>query len=363
MKATAAVCRVQGEPLSIEAIDVREPQHAEVRVQIEFCAICHSDITYAEGGWGGQVPAIYGHEASGVVESVGIGVTDLNVGDRVVVGLLRSCGGCYHCVRNEDHLCRGQFPDDTPFRDDNGLPIVRGLNTGAFASATVVHRSQVALIPDDVPSDAASLLACGVLTGYGSVITTADMAEGATVAVIGLGGVGLSALQAAVDRKASRLIAVDILDSKLEVARRYGADILVNARTENPVLAAREATGGIGPDYVFVTAGSAPAIEQGLAMLRRGGTIVMVGMPPTGMFTELEISNVSDAGQTILGSKMGSGSFARDLPLLIERFRAGALDLASMVSNVYPIEEINEAIAEVNAGSVVRNVIEMPTAQ
>lgn len=361
MRAIAAVCRTQGERLVIEEIAVAQPGHHQVRVQIEFCAICHSDITYTEGGWGGQVPAIYGHEAAGVIESVGSGITDVAVGDRVVVGLLRSCGECYHCIRQEHHLCRGDFDDGTPFRDSSDLPIVRGLNTGAFASATVVHRSQVAAVPSDVPLDAACLLACGVLTGYGSVIKTANMVEGSTAAVIGLGGVGLSALQAAVDRKASHLIAVDVVDSKLEMAGRYGAHTLVNARTDDPVRAAREATGGVGPDYVFVTAGSGQAISQGLEMLRRGGTIVMVGMPPTGMITELEISNVSDAGQTILGSKMGSGSFASDLPHLIERFRAGAIDLKSMVSNVYPLDSINEAISEVNGGSVVRNVVRMPS--
>lgn len=362
MKATAAVCRTQGRPLVIEDVEVSEPGEEEVRVRIQFCAICHSDITYAEGGWGGQVPAIYGHEASGVVESVGRGVGDLAPGDPVVVGLLRSCGECYHCVRGEHHLCRHEFPAGTPFRDANGLPIVRGLNTGAFAGATVVHRSQVAQVPADVPLEAASLLACGVLTGYGSVVTTANMAEGSTAAVIGLGGVGLSALQALVDRKASHVIAVDVVDAKLEVAHRYGADTLVNARNDDPIRAARDVTDGVGPDYVFVTAGSAPAIDQGLQMLRRGGTIVMVGMPPTGIVTALEMSDVSDKGQKILGSKMGSGSFARDLPMLIERFRAGALDLASMVSNVYPLAAINEAIAEVNGGSVVRNVVKMPSA-
>lgn len=357
MRALAAVCQVHGRPLTIEEIEVARPGPRQVRVSVEVCAICHSDITYAEGGWGGNLPAVYGHEAAGVVESVGSDVAGLHPGQRVVVGLIRSCGDCYHCVRDEHHLCRGVFPSSSPFTGSSGEPLTHGLNVGAFASVTVVDRSQVVPIPDDVSLQAASLLPCGVITGYGSVVNTARMPAGATAAVIGLGGVGLSALQAVIDVQASHVIAIDVVPEKLATAKRYGAHTTINARIDDPVTTARATTRGVGPDYVFVTVGSSVAIDQGLAMLRAGGTIVMVGMPATGMVTPLEISNLSAAGQRILGSKMGSGRMAVDIPILIDRYRAGAIDLDGMVSNVYPVQAINEAITEVSGGTVVRNLV------
>lgn len=353
----AAVCRAHGSPLVVEEVDVADPGPGQVRVDVLACAVCHSDIIYADGGWGGETPAIYGHEAAGVVESVGPGVTSLAPGQPVVLGLLRTCGSCFHCLRREDNLCIGVFDETSPFSDAAGRPIVRGLGTGAFAERTVVHQSQVVPIPAETPLASACLLACGVLTGFGSVVTTAAMPPGATAAVIGVGGVGLGAVQGAVHAGAERIFGVDLVASKLEAARRFGVTDTVDASTGDAVAAVREATGGIGPDYVFVTVGAKPAIQQGVDMMRRGGTTVVVGMPASGVMIEFEAVEFSDASQRVIGSKMGSGRMAEDVPMLLELYRGGSLDLDAMVSNTYPLDEINQAIDEVNSGAVIRNVI------
>lgn len=352
----AAVCIKHGGPLVIEEVEVAAPGPGQVRVDIEVCAICHSDITYIDGGWGGPTPAIYGHEAAGTIESVGDGVS-FEPGQQVIVGLLRSCGDCYHCVRGEENLCVGEFDESSPFVRTDGTPVEIGLRTGAFSSQTVVHESQVVAVPEGVGLEAASLLACGVLTGFGAVTNTASMPPGATAAVIGLGGVGLSAIQGAHLQEASVLIGVDIVDEKLQIAEDFGATVLINSLEVDPVETARSATAGVGPDFVFVTVGIRLAIDQALAMVRTGGTVVFVGMPPSGLATEIEVTNLADASQRLLGSKMGSAVLSRDVPRLIELYQAGVLDLDRMVSNVYAVEEINEAIAEVRTGQVIRNLI------
>ncbi len=335
------------------------PGPDEVAVDVTAVAICHSDITYADGGWGGPTPAIYGHEATGVVVAAGTDVTDLEPGTHVVVGLLRTCACCFHCRSSEAHLCIGGFSDETPFHASDGTPIERGLRTGAFAERTIVHRSQAVVIPQDVPAPSASLLSCGVLTGFGSVINTAAMPAGATAAVIGLGGVGLGVVQGAVHAGASRIIGVDVNHDKLLEAGAFGVTDTIDASAEDAAVVVRGRTGGIGPDYVFVAVGAKRAIEQGLAMARRGGTIVLVGMPPSGVTVEIEIAEFTDASQRILGSKMGAGRMERDVPALIDLYRSGSLKLDEMVSGTYPLDAINQAMDEVRAGSVIRNVIVM----
>lgn len=355
----AAVCHIQGQPLVVETVSVGPPGPGEVRVDIEVCAICHSDITFMSGGWGGATPAIYGHEAAGTVESVGAGVTWVTPGQKVVVGLMRICGECFHCLRGEDHLCVGEFPDHSPFLTTAGDPIVRGLATGAFSSQTVVHQSQVVPIPADIPLESACLLACGVLTGFGAVTKTAQIEPGSTVVVIGAGGVGISAIQGAVHSGASTVIAVDIVDSKLQSTLSFGATHTVNGSHGTAAETVAEITDGTGPDYVFVTVGVGVAIDQALGMIRRGGTVVLVGMPASGVMTPIEGAEFAGDSLRILGSKMGSAQMARDIPMLIDLYRRGGLLLDEMVSNVYPLEQINQAIAGVQAGTVRRNVISL----
>ncbi len=273
------------------------------------------------------------------------------------MGLLRTCGECFHCRRGEENLCIGLFDETSPFTDGEGKPVHRGLRTGAFSEQTVVHESQVVPLPGNVPFPSAALLACGVLTGFGAVTNTAQLPPSATAAVIGAGGVGLGAVQGAVHAGAARVLAIDLLDEKLELATGFGATDVFNAGDDDLDDALRAVTGGVGPDYVFVTVGAKPAIDQALRLVRRGGTVVLVGMPASGVMAEVEAVAFSDDSQRILGSKMGSARMSADVPMLIELYQAGRLLLDEMVTNTYPLAEINRAVAEVEDGRVIRNVI------
>ena len=357
----AAVCRSFGEPLVIEDVTLAAPAAGEVQVDVRACAVCHSDILYAEGAWGGTLPAVYGHEAAGVVTAVGPAVEGVAVGDHAVVALIRSCGGCFYCAQGDEVQCETTFAldGDGPIRDAAGASVHQGMRTGAFAERVVVHRSQVCVIPDDVPFDVASLLGCGVMTGFGAVVNTASIPAGASAVVIGTGGVGLNAIQGAAIAGADPVIAVDLSAAKLESARAFGATHGVNPATEDAVAAVRALTGGRGADYVFVAVGARPAIEQGLGLMRPGGTTVVVGMPASGVMAEFDPGSFAGYGQTILGSKMGSSRVAVDIPALLALYREGRLKLDELITARYPLEQVNEAIAAVVRGEALRNVIVM----
>ena len=252
MKTRAAVCRAFGKPLTVETVELAEPNAGEVLIRTAACAICHSDIFYIDGAWGGELPAVYGHEAAGVVEAVGAGVTRLKPGDHVVATLIRNCGFCPACAEGAPVFCEEVFPLDrlTPLHDGAGKPLVHGLRTGAFAEHIVVDQSQAVAIPNDVALDSASLIACGVLTGMGAVVNTAGVKAGSSVVVIGCGGVGLNSIQGARLAGASPIIAVDIEPGKLAAAREFGATETINARSENVAErvsgADRRTQGGLG---------------------------------------------------------------------------------------------------------------------
>ena len=316
MKTRAAVCRKFGAPLRIEEVELADPGPGEVRVKIAACAICHSDIYFLEGAWGGELPAVYGHEAAGVIESVGPGVTRLKVGDPVVATLIRSCGSCPACSEGAPVFCEEVFPLDrqSPLTDHSGASIVHGMRIGAFAEHVVVDASQVALIPQDMPLDSASLIACGVITGMGAVVNTAAVRPGTSVVVIGCGGVGLNSIQGARVAGAAPIIAVDIADAKLDAARAFGATHFINAKTEDVAARVGEFTAGRKADYVFVTVGVAGATEQAIGLMKRNGATVLVGMPPSGVTSTIDPTWLAADGQRILGSKMGSARLQVDVP-------------------------------------------------
>jgi S-(hydroxymethyl)glutathione dehydrogenase / alcohol dehydrogenase len=359
MKIRAAVCRAFGAPLSIEEVELADPGPGEVRVKIAACAICHSDIFYLEGAWGGDLPAIYGHEAAGFIESVGPGPTRLKVGDPVVATLIRSCGACPSCSEGAPVFCEEVFPLDrkSPLTDKDGVAIVHGMRTGAFADHVVVDASQVAVIPKTVPLDSAALIACGVLTGMGAVINTAVVRTGSSVVVIGCGGVGLNSVQGARLAGAAPIIAVDVAGAKLEAARAFGATHVINAKTEDVAGRVAEFTGGRKADYVFVTVGVAGATEQAISLMKRNGATVLVGMPPAGVTSTIDPGWLAADGQRILGSKMGSARLPVDVPIIVELYREGRLKLDELISGRYPLERINEAIASSRSGAALRNVI------
>jgi Zn-dependent alcohol dehydrogenase len=345
--------------VSLEQVDVRPPRGREVAVDLAACAICHSDIHYADGAWGGSLPSVFGHEAAGVVEEIGAGVEGLQIGDHVVVTLIRSCGQCFYCADGDEVLCEGAFSLDGagPISAADGSPITQGLRTGAFAEQVVVDPSQVVVIPKNIPFDSASLLACGVLTGLGAVVNTARVQAGSKVVVIGTGGVGLNSIQGAALSECSRIIAIDISDEKLAAARSFGATHGINSTREDAASAVRALTDGRGADYVFVTVGVKAVIEQGFGLIRKGGTLVLVGMTATGEVAGFEPLTVANDCQVVLGSKMGSSRIRSDIPKLVALYQQGRLKLDELVSGRYPLEQINEAIASVNRGEALRNVI------
>jgi S-(hydroxymethyl)glutathione dehydrogenase / alcohol dehydrogenase len=355
----AAVCRAFGEPLQIEELVLRAPQAGEVLVRVAACAICHSDIHYAEGAWGGRLPAVYGHEAAGFVESVGAGVDAVRPGDRVVISLIRSCGRCFFCTRGEPYLCEAEFPGDgrRKLHTTDGQAVHAALNTGAFAEQVVVDPSQLAAVPDSMPLDVASLLGCGVITGFGAVVSTAEVRVGSSVVVIGTGGVGLNSVQGAVISGAQPIVALDVSPAKLEAATAFGATHTLDPAACDPVAEVRALTEGRGADYVFVTVGAVQALEQGLGLLRRGGTLVVVGLPPSDAAFGVVAVDLAFDGLRILGSNMGSTRLESAVPALVELYGHGRLKLDELITARYPLEQINKAIAAVGDGSTLRNVI------
>jgi S-(hydroxymethyl)glutathione dehydrogenase / alcohol dehydrogenase len=359
MKTRAAVCRAFRAPLTIETVDLAAPGPGEVQIKMAACAICHSDIFYMDGAWGGDLPAVYGHEASGVIEAVGPGVTRLKPGDHVVATLIRNCGFCPACAGGAPVFCEEVFPLDkaTPLHDSGGKPIVHGLRTGAFAERIVVDASQVVVIPNDVKLDSAAIIACGVLTGMGAVVNTANVKAGSSAVVIGCGGVGLNSIQGARLAGCSPIIAVDVEPGKLAAAREFGATETINARSENVAERVAELTQGRKADWVFVTVGAKGAPEQGVSLMKRNGATVLVGMPPSGVTATIDPGWLAADGQRILGSKMGSARPVIDVPRIVALYREGRLKLDELITARYPLDRINEAVASSRAGAALRNVI------
>jgi Zn-dependent alcohol dehydrogenase len=355
----AAVCYAFGKPLVVEEIEVDPPRAGEVKVRVEACAICHSDLHVIRGDWGGQTPVVPGHEVAGVVADVGPGVTGVEPGEHVVVSLLRSCGHCFYCTIGRPYNCETQFPLDTEsrLRNKEGLRLAHGIKTAGFSEYTVVHKSQVVAVPRDIPSDAASLLACGVITGFGAVSNTASVEAGSSVVVIGVGGVGLNCVQAAAISGAVETIAVDILDNKLQAARSLGATRTINARRQDPVEGVLALTEGRGADYAFAAVGSSSVIAQATQMIRQGGVAVIVGMPPNADAACVLNAHHLTYGRTVMGSQMGSTRLSVDVPRLVTLYQQGRLKLDELITGRYPLDEVNAAIASTAAGEALRNVI------
>jgi S-(hydroxymethyl)glutathione dehydrogenase/alcohol dehydrogenase len=355
----AAVCRAFNEPLVIEELTLEAPQAGELVVDVKACAICHSDITYMDGGWGGDLPALYGHEAAGIVSAVGPETPGVQVGDHVVVTLIRACGQCFYCSRGDRVMCETTLPLSTrqPIKDASGAPVAQMMNVGSFAEQVLVHHSQIAVMPKDVSFSVASLLGCGVITGVGAAINTTKIKPGESVVVIGTGGVGLNCIQGAALSGANPLIAVDVNDAKLEASKEFGATHGINSKTQDVAAEVKALTNGRMADHVLVSVGVGPAIEQGIGLMGKGAETVIVGMPPSGVTTTFDPSWIAADSQRIIGSKMGSAQTPADIPQLVGLYRGGRLKLDELVTKEYPLEEINEAIAAVKRGEALRNVV------
>ncbi|UWR23240.1 zinc-binding dehydrogenase [Sulfitobacter sp. S190] len=353
----AAVCRSFGSPLQIEDIQLRAPGTGEIEVTLDAVAICHSDISFAEGAWGGSLPAVYGHEAAGRVSALGDGVQGLAEGDSVVVTLIRSCSTCPSCASGKPTLCETPYDGDQgPIKTADGGKLHQAMACGAFAEAVVVDQKQVVKIPAEIPKASASLISCGVITGVGAVVNAAALRAGQDVVVIGAGGVGLNAIQGARIAGARRIVAVDMSEEKLEVAKSFGATDGVLATDAKPWRAAKRALGR-GADAVIVTVGAIPAYDTAPQYLAYGGRVVMVGMPHSGATSTYEPVMLAAVGQGMVGSKMGDVVIQRDIPWMVDLYTQGRLELDALISGRWSLAEINEAIADTKTGAARRNVI------
>ena len=360
----AAVCRAFGAPLTIETLRLDPPVGNEVRVKVLASSICHSDIIYMDGGWGGTLPAVFGHEVAGVVTDTGPAMRshDVRAGDRVLVSLLRSCGRCECCEAGIPTQCMAEYAIDSAPRltDEAGRPVRAGLRVGGFAEGAVVDASQVVKVPAGVPDEAACLISCGVMTGFGAAINTAKVQVGDSVAVVGCGGVGLNCVQGAALAGAVPLVAIDVTNDKLEQARAFGATETIDAADGGVVERALALTGGRGFDVVMTAVGSARAIEEALPLLARQGTLVAVGMPPDDERVGLNATRLAHFGQRILGCKMGDARLRIDVPRLFRLYRDGRLALDELISSRRPLAEINASIELARRSRNLRHVIVFP---
>ncbi|SPH20466.1 S-(hydroxymethyl)mycothiol dehydrogenase [Ascidiaceihabitans donghaensis] len=357
-KIKAAVCHAFGEALTVEDIHIRAPQMGEVEVTLDAVAICHSDISFAGGAWGGSLPAVYGHEAAGIVTGLGDGISGLSEGDSVVVTLIRACGTCPSCAGGAPTNCETPYDGDHgPIQTVEGGKLHQAMATGGFAEKVVVDQRQVVKISPDIPKDTASLIACGVITGVGAVVNSAGLRAGQDVVVIGAGGVGLNAIQGARIAGARRIIAVDMSEEKLDVATEFGATHGILATSSKPWRASYKALGGRGADAVIVTVGAIPAYNDAPKYLGRGGKVIMVGMPHSGATAEFEPVMLAAVGQGMIGSKMGDVVIQRDIPWMVDLYLQGRLKLDELISGRWSLDQINEAIADTKTGAARRNVI------
>lgn len=354
----AAVCREFGAPLVIEDVLLADPNMGEVEVTLDAVAICHSDISYADGAWGGHLPAVYGHEAAGIVTKLGAGVTGFAEGDSVVVTLIRACGNCPTCAGGQPTACETSYDSvHGPLKTEDGGPLEQAMACGAFAEKVVVDQRQIVKISETIEKDVASLVSCGVITGVGAVVNAAQLRPGQDVVVIGAGGVGLNAIQGARIAGARRIIAVDMSEEKLEIAKEFGATHGVLATLDKPWRAAIKALGGRGADAVMITVGAIPAYEQAPRYLAPGGKAIMIGMPHSGAMASYEPVMLAASGQGLIGSKMGDVVIQRDIPWMMDLYSQGRLKLDELISGRWELEQINEAIADTKTGSAKRNVI------
>ncbi len=355
----AAILRSVGSPLSIEDVAISKPGPREVLIRTAATGVCHSDLHFYEGSYPTRLPTILGHESAGVVEAVGSEVRSVQPGDHVVTCLSAFCGHCDHCVSG--HISRCVSPEtqraktDEPRLGDSAAPMTQFLHLSAFAEQMLIHENACVRIRPDMPLDRAALLGCAVITGYGAITYTAQVRPGESVAVIGCGGIGLCAINAAALAGAGRIIAIDRIAEKEELARRFGATDFIDASDGQAVARIIEMTRG-GVDHAIEAIGLAKTAEDAFTMLRRGGTATIVGMIPVGQKVSLNGYEFL-AEKSLKGSNMGSNRFPVDIPRLVDFYMAGRLRLDELISRRIGLHQIEEAFAEMKGGNIARSVI------
>jgi len=353
--------RANNVPLELEDVHIDDPGPGEVLVKTVASGICHSDLHVIEGSLPVPPPSILGHEPAGIVEAVGAGVTDFSPGDHVIGCLTAWCGVCKFCTGGRPYLCPIQFegrPESQKPRltDAKGESILQFANLSSFADHMLCPERSLVKIRDDMPLDRASLIGCGVTTGLGAALNTVHIPAGASVVIIGCGGVGLSAIQGARIVGAGKIIAVDAQPWKFSLARKFGATDCIDATDGDPVAAVHELTGG-GADFVFECIGLIPTVQQAVMMTGRGGTTVLVGVVPMFDMVPISACDLVLQEKKITGSYMGSNRFRFDMPKYIDFYLDGRLLLDEMISSRIPLEEVNTAFDKMRNKEVARQVI------
>jgi S-(hydroxymethyl)mycothiol dehydrogenase len=354
------IASAKGEGVTITTVVVPDPGPGEALVRVQACGVCHTDLHYREGGIGDDFPYLLGHEAAGVVESVGAGVTGLAAGDFVILNWRAVCGQCRACRRGRPWYCFATHNATQKMTLTDGTVLSPALGIGAFAEKTLVAAGQCTKVNPDVPPAVAGLLGCGVMAGLGAALNTGAVSRGDSVAVIGCGGVGDAAVMGARLAGARRIIAVDVDDRKLEWARGVGATHTVNSRESDPVEAIRELTEGNGADVVIEAVGRPETYKQAFYARDLAGTVVLVGVPTPEMALELPLLDVFGRGGALKSSWYGDCLPDRDFPMLTDLFLQGRLPLDKFVSETIALDQVEEAFAKMSRGEVLRSVVTLP---
>ncbi|HEX5097380.1 MAG TPA: Zn-dependent alcohol dehydrogenase [Acidimicrobiia bacterium] len=362
----AALLEASEKPLAIvDDIDIQEPRAGEVMVRVTHCGVCHSDLSAQNGTFPFTQPTVLGHEAAGIVEKVGTGVTSVRAGDKVVLTPVPSCNECYWCLRGEYGCCvnaisltTGAMLDGSTPLSRHGQPVMRGVGLGGFAEYVITPESGAVKVDDDTPLEVACVIGCAMQTGVGAVLNTAKVPEGATVFVAGLGGIGVAIVQGARIAGAAKIIVSDPVAERRATAKNFGATDVIDPTTTDVISTVQQLTSGIGVDYAFDAVGAGPVIESCLWSTRNGGTTVMVGaggidqtvtLAPPVMFTLTE--------RKIMGCLLGSCNGRRDIPRLLALYAAGRLDLDGMITQRRPLADINDAFDDMTNGRGLRTVL------
>ncbi|MFI6088027.1 S-(hydroxymethyl)mycothiol dehydrogenase [Streptomyces sp. NPDC051218] len=351
------IARAKGEPVRIETIVVPDPGPGEAVVKVQACGVCHTDLHYREGGINDDFPFLLGHEAAGVVESVGDGVTEVAPGDFVILNWRAVCGQCRACLRGRPQYCFATHNAKQKMTLTDGTELSPALGIGAFAEKTLVAAGQCTKVDPAASPAAAGLLGCGVMAGIGAAINTGNVGRGDSVAVIGCGGVGNAAVVGARLAGAAKIIAVDIDDKKLETAKSLGATHTVNSRSADPIEAVRELTDGNGADVVIEAVGRPETYEQAFYARDLAGTVVLVGVPTPEMRIDLPLLDVFGRGGALKSSWYGDCLPSRDFPMLIDLYQQGRLDLDAFVTETIALEDVEKAFERMHHGDVLRSVV------
>lgn len=351
------VARSKGAPVELTEVVVPDPGPGEAVVQVQACGVCHTDLHYREGGINDDFPFLLGHEAAGVVEAVGEGVTDVAPGDFVVLNWRAVCGSCRACLKGKPWYCFDTHNAAQRMTLADGTELSPALGIGAFVEKTLVHSGQCTKVDPSASAAAVGLLGCGVMAGFGAAVNTGGVTRGDSVAVIGCGGVGNAAIAGARVAGATTVIAVDVDDRKLQWAKGFGATHTVNSRSVDAVEAVKELTGGFGADVVVEAVGRPETYEQAFYMRDLAGTVVLVGVPTPDMRIELPMIEVFGRGGSLKSSWYGDCLPSRDFPMLVDLYRQGRFDLDAFVSETIGLGDVEAAFEKMHKGEVLRSVV------